>query len=99
MFRAASVASTVKVMAAWANAETAVNKRRMAMGNMRFGFMDLLNQEQRAATRRHPKLGQIPRALCLLVAYLDFNVSKTISGVTAKRTGTILVPMPVVTNR
>lgn len=31
--------------------------------------------------------------------YCDFTVSKTISGVTPKRTGTMLVPIPVVTNR
>jgi hypothetical protein len=29
----------------------------------------------------------------------DFTVSKTISGVTPKRTGTMLVPIPVVTNK
>ena len=31
--------------------------------------------------------------------YCDFTVSKTISGVTPKRTGTMLVPIPVVTNK
>lgn len=31
--------------------------------------------------------------------YGDFTVSKTISGGTPKRTGTMLVPMPVVTKR
>ena len=31
--------------------------------------------------------------------YFVLNVSKTISGVTPKRTGMMLVPIPVVTNR
>ena len=32
-------------------------------------------------------------------AYCDFSVSRTISGGTPKRTGTMLVPIPVVTKR
>jgi hypothetical protein len=43
-------------MAVWDEAETAVIKRRIAMGNMRLGFMDPIEPRTNCFTQRHERL-------------------------------------------
>lgn len=53
IFLAASVASTLSVIGDWANAvATLVKNRSIAIGTLRIGFINLLNQEPAAATNR-----------------------------------------------